>query len=215
MRRAKICLSLINHCTDCTWKSESLKLRCSPLPVQMHIHWSLLSSLNGDRSTTSTVITNRIFSLVGCIVSPFPKKNSFKNSASEVFYLFVYTYNTLIYKWFTNYFAFYRGKYEMFGAKWIHHPLHFEYLFFLLKYIPYKYFLFSAYIFIFSVALNECFEFFPLGWSRNLDLKKMSCYYWHVFTWFRMELPTQVILCYFIFHVPDLNNEIGEWHCYS
>lgn len=43
-----------------------------------------------------------------------------------------------------------------------------------------------------------------------------SCYYWHVFTWFRMECPTCIILCYFIvFHVPDLNDKIGEWHCYS
>lgn len=73
-------------------------------------------------------------------------------------------------------------------------------------------------MFIFSVAIY--FEWMlwviPLGWSRNLDLKKVSCcYYWHVFTWFRMECPIQIILHYFIFHVPHLNDKIGEWHCYS
>lgn len=35
-----------------------------------------------------------------------------------------------------------------------------------------------------------------------------------MFTRFRMECPTRAILCYFIFYVPDLNDEVGEWHCY-
>lgn len=80
--------------------------------------------------------------------------------------------------------------------------------------MPYKeFFVFSMCFHIFFI-FERMFWIIPLGWSRNLDLKKVSCYYWHVFTRFRMECPTHVILCYFIIHVPDLNDKVGEWHCY-
>lgn len=78
MRRAQTALSLINHCTDCTWKSESLKLHCSPLPVLMHIHWSFWSPLDGDKKEAPPhLLSQTDFSLVGCVVSLFFKENSF------------------------------------------------------------------------------------------------------------------------------------------
>lgn len=38
--RPRIALSLINNCTVCTWKSESLKLHHWPLTVLMLVYWS-------------------------------------------------------------------------------------------------------------------------------------------------------------------------------
>lgn len=92
MSRAQISLSLIYHCTDCTWKSESLKLRCSPLPVLRHIHWSFLWFLvwmvTGKKyhlNCHHKQISICLATLFHC----FPRRIHLMNSASRVFCLFV------------------------------------------------------------------------------------------------------------------------------
>lgn len=125
MSRAQISLSLIYHCTDGTWKSESLKLRCSPLPVLRHIHWSffVVFCLDGDRKEVPPQLSSQTdFNLLGCVVSLLPKKNSFDEFSLQGFLsvcrlmlysqntLFICIYNIWTYNWFTNYSAFRRGK---------------------------------------------------------------------------------------------------------
>lgn len=129
--------------------------------------------------------------------------------------LFICIYNTLTYKWFTNCFAFFAEEKWDVLCKVNSLSLTYCVFFFYLNIYHINIFVvFCMYIHILC-SFEWMLWIIPLGWSRNLDLKKVSCYHWHVFTWFRMECPTHIILWYFIFHVLNLNDKIGEWHCYS